>query len=326
MLSKNQRMNENQQAHATRVVEFVQMRATLQLCTYNRARMLERVLEACFEQTVSSESYEVVLVNDGSTDDTMATIERARAHAACRFEVIDQSNAGLAKARNAGISRANGERIIFIDDDVLPLPNFVGEHLRSHDARPLAIVRGGAINVEDFDDLPPPIWSIGNYSGNFFWTTNVSLPLATMRAIGGFNEEFSEYGWEDIDVGLRLRFGGVKATFNPKALVYHCKPRPRSCNVEKMIAQARAQARTAVQLAKIHPHWRTYLATGLNPAQRKLHDWMRGIKSAQKYRKLLGDSHVDRALNDRELRAAQALATRAYFDEMEKTLHSSAAQ
>ncbi len=106
-----------------------------------------------------------------------------------------------------------GERIIFIDDDVLPLPNFVEEHLRGADRHRSAIVRGGAIEVNDLDDLPPPIWSIRNYSGNYFWTTNVSVPLATIRAIGGFDESFSEYGWEDIDVGLALalrrRSGGL---------------------------------------------------------------------------------------------------------------------
>ena len=259
-------------------------------------------------------------MNDGSTDDTLAVIERARARATCRFEVINQVNSGLAKGRNAGIARATGERIIFIDDDVLPLPNFVEEHLRSHDRTPQAIVRGGAINVESFDVLPVPIWSIKHYSGNFFWTTNVSVPLATIRAIGGFNENFSEYGWEDIDVGLRLRFGGVRAVFNPRALVYHYKPRPRSGNVEKMIAQARAQARTAVQLAAIHPHWRTYLATGINPLQRS---WarLRGVgRNASRLRAHIGDLSSDRALSNRELRAAQALAGIAYFEELEKSL------
>jgi len=296
------------------------VRATIQLCTYNRATLLERVLDACFEQTIDPREYEVVLVNDGSSDATPEVIARARTRAACRFEVINQANSGLAKGRNAGIARATGERIIFIDDDVLPLPNFVEEHLRSHETSPTAIVRGGAIDVENFDDLPPPVWSVRHYSGNFFWTTNVSVPLATIRAIGGFNESFSEYGWEDIDVGLRLRFGGVRAVFNSRALVYHYKPRPRSGNVEKMIAQARAQARTAVQLAALHPHWRTSLATGINPVQRTWH-LLRGGETAElKQRARVGDLSTDRALSNRELRAARALAAAAYFEELEQSL------
>ncbi len=298
------------------------MRATIQLCTYNRSELLERVLDACFEQTVPDDAYEVVLVNDGSTDGTAATIERAGARAACGFTVVSQPNSGLAKARNAGIARATGERIVFIDDDVLVLPNFVEEHLRSHASHPQSIVRGGAIEVESFDDLPPPVWSIRNYSGNYFWTTNVSVPLATMRAIGGFDESFSEYGWEDIDVGLRLRRAGVKAAFNPKALAYHFKPRPRSGGVERMVRQARAQARTAVRLAKLHPHWRTYLATGINPLQRRFHEVTRGLHFAGRFRARIGDVTSDRQLSDRELRAARGLAAEAYFEELERALQS----
>lgn len=296
------------------------MRATIQLCTYNRAALLERVLDACFEQTVPDEAYEVVLVNDGSTDATPAAIERAAARARCRFTVVNQPNAGLAAGRNAGIARATGERIVFIDDDVLVLPNFVAEHLRSHGARPSAIVRGGAIEVESFDDLPPPVWSPRHYSGNFFWTTNVSVPLAAIRDAGGFDESFSEYGWEDIDVGLRLRARGVTAVFNPKALVYHFKPRPRRREVERMLRQARAQARTAVTLVRKHPSWRAYLATGINPLQRSFHQVTRGLRLAHRLGRRLGDLTADRALSARELRAARRLAGEAYFEELERAL------
>ncbi len=100
------------------------MRATIQLCTYNRAQLLERVLDACFEQTVPPDTYEVVLVNDGSTDRTPEVIARAQQRATCPFTVINQPNSGLAKGRNAGIARASGERIIFIDDDVLAAAEF----------------------------------------------------------------------------------------------------------------------------------------------------------------------------------------------------------
>jgi glycosyltransferase involved in cell wall biosynthesis len=298
------------------------MRATIQLCTFNRAALLQRVLDACFEQTVDADAYEVVLVNDGSTDATRDVIERAQQRANCRFEVIHQANSGLAKARNAGIARATGERIVFIDDDVLPLPIFVAEHLRSHREHPQAIVRGGAINVESFDDLPPPLWSLRHYSGNYFWTTNVSVPLSTMRAIGGFNESFSEYGWEDIDVGLRLRFAGVNAVFNPRALVYHYKPRLRTTNVDGMLRQSRAQARTAVVLLGLHRHWRTALATGINTPQRGWHALLRLTGHAQRARAALGDITGDRTLSSRERRAARALAQAAYFEELETALRA----
>jgi glycosyltransferase involved in cell wall biosynthesis len=298
------------------------MQATIQLCTYNRAALLARVLDACFDQTVEEDAYEIVLVDDGSTDETADVIERARQRATCALTVTRQPNSGLARARNTGIAQACGERIVFIDDDVLPLPNFVEEHLRAGKRHPHAIVRGGAIEVENLDDLPPPIWSIKNYSGNYFWTTNVSVPLATIRAIGGFDESFSEYGWEDIDVGLRLRSSSVRAVFHPSALVYHFKPRPRAGGVERMIAQARAQARTAVRLVRRHPHWRAYLATGINPVQRSLHRVLRGLHFQNRFRRRLAALPDERELRPEELRAARALANDAYFDELERALRS----
>ena len=294
------------------------MQVTLQLCTFNRAALLARVLDACFEQTVDPVRYEVVLVNDGSTDETAAVIARAKERAGCEFTVIDQPNSGLAKGRNAGIARARGERIIFIDDDVLPLPDFVEEHLRSHARSPASIVRGGAINVENFDELPPAVWRLKDYSGNFFWTTNVSVPLAAIRAIGGFNETFAEYGWEDIDVGLRLRAAGVRAVFNRHALVYHYKPRPDGAAVDRMLRQARAQARTAVQLAAIHPHWRVYAATGDNALQRTYHRWTRALGMPERYRRRLEAADVDRPLDGARLRAARLLAAESYFEELER--------
>ena len=293
--------------------------ATIQLCTYNRAALLERVLEACFDQTVPDDSYEVVLVDDGSSDETPAVIQRARLDAPCTFTVVSQENRGLAGARNAGIARATGERIIFIDDDVLVLPNFVAEHLRSHALSREAIVRGGAIEVESLDELPPPVWSIKNYSGNYFWTTNVSAPLATIRAIGGFDESFSEYGWEDIDVGLRLRARGVKAVFNPRALVYHFKPPLRASSIEAMVRQARAKARTAVALARLHPHWRAYLATGINPPQRGFAAWRRRLGLADRLRSRLANLG-ERDLTPREARLARSLANEVYFEEIERAL------
>jgi glycosyltransferase involved in cell wall biosynthesis len=292
-------------------------RATIQLCTYNRAHLLGRVLDGCFEQTAPAGAYEVVLVNDGSTDDTAAVIAAAARRATCSFTVVHQANGGLARGRNAGIARARGERIIFIDDDILPTPVFVAEHLRAHERRPDAIVRGAVINTESFERLPTPTWTLANYSANFFWTSNVSVPLQTLKRVGNFTESFREYGWEDIELGLRLRAAGVKGVFNRFAVAFHYKPRPAAGAVDGMLRQARAQARTAVRLRELHPSWRVVLATGDDPLRRGFHRALRALGTVRGLERRVGDRAAGRTLLDPELTAARALAREAYYAELD---------
>ena len=294
------------------------MRATIQLCTYNRAHLLGRVLAACFEQQgVPFDAFEVVLVNDGSRDETPAVIASAAAGATCAFTVIDQANAGLARARNAGIARSSGERLIFIDDDVLVTPAFVCEHLRSHERVPRGIVRGAAISTESFDLLPPPMWTPAHYSGNFFWTTNVSVARSQLDAVGHFTESFREYGWEDIELGLRLRFAATASVFNPRALAYHYKPALRTEDVARTLAQTRAQARTAHELARLHPHWRTVLATGDYRAARAAHRLEVALGAPARAQRRLRDVEPERELRPAERRALRTLARAAYYAELE---------
>jgi glycosyltransferase involved in cell wall biosynthesis len=256
-------------------------------------------------------------VNDGSRDDTPAVIERARALATCRFTVIHQPNAGLAKARNAGIAQACGERIAFIDDDVLPTPLFAAEHLRSDERHGDVVVRGAVINTESFDKLPVPVWSPRNYSANWFWTSNVSVRRARLDAVGGrFDESFSEYGWEDIELGLRLREIGTKAVFNRRAVAFHWKPRPKGTNVAGMLNQVRAQARTAVRLQRLHPGWRVALAIGDTVPQRALGDALRKSPLLRPLERLAGAERPDERLSLPRLAAARLLASAAYYDEL----------
>lgn len=298
----------------------VRVKLSIQLCTYNRAHLLGRVLEACFDQTLAADRYEVVLVNDGSSDDTPAVIERARAIATCGFTVVNQPNGRLAKARNAGIARCTGERIAFIDDDVLPTPVFAAEHVKSDARHGDVVVRGAAINVESFDALPTPVWSLKNYSANWFWTTNVSVRRSRLDAAGGrFDESFSEYGWEDIELGLRLRAIGTKAVFNRLAVVFHYKPRPTGTNVAGMLRQVRAQARTAVRLERLHPSWRVALAIGDTAPQRLLGDALRKSGLAARLERVVGGAQAgDEQLSAPKLAAARLLASAAYYDELER--------
>jgi glycosyltransferase involved in cell wall biosynthesis len=295
----------------------VNIKLTIQLCTYNRAPLLARVLEACFDQTLAPDQYEVVLVDDGSRDDTSAVIERAKALATCAFTAIRQPNGGLANARNTGIAAACGERIAFIDDDVLPTPVFAAEHLRSDERHGDVVVRGAVINTESFDALPPPLWGLRNYSANWFWTSNVSVRRERLERIGGrFDESFSEYGWEDIELGLRLRAIGTKAVFNKYAVAFHYKPRPKGTNVAGMLRQVRAQARTAVRLEQLHPGWRVALAIGDTAPQRLLGDAFRRSPLVGRLERIVGTSEAEERLSAVRLAAARLLASAAYYDEL----------
>ena len=297
-------------------------RLSIQLCTYDRAHLLERVLEACFDQTLARDEYEVVLVDDGSRDDTPAVVERAQRVATCRFTAVRQPNGGLAKARNAGIARCTGTRIAFIDDDVLPTPVFAAEHLASDQRYGDVVVRGAAINTESFDALPPPVWRLRNYSANWFWTTNVSVRRSRLDAAGGrFDESFSEYGWEDIELGLRLRAIGTKAVFNRRAVVFHYKPRATARNVDGMLRQVRAQARTAVRLERLHPTWRVALAIGDTLPQRLLGDALRRSPLLPGLERTL-QANGDGALTRGRLFAARLLANAAYYDELARAKRS----
>ena len=151
----------------------------------------------------------------------MLEARAARARPARSSSYAKPTRALPAPATPASRAR-RGERIIFIDDDVLPLPKFVdGAPAVARERRPRAIVRGGAINVDDLDDLPPPIWSIKDYSGNYFWTTNVSAPLADDPRAGGFNGRLRSTAGRTSTSAFACAHRGVRAVFNPKALVYH---------------------------------------------------------------------------------------------------------
>ncbi|MGH7660631.1 MAG: glycosyltransferase, partial [Vulcanimicrobiaceae bacterium] len=226
-------------------------------------------------------------------------------------------NWGLARARNAGIAACRGERIVFIDDDVLPMPNFVEEHLRAAKRGHDLVVRGGVIEVESFDRLPPPFWTFRNYSANWFWTSNVSVSrrsLDEVRLGDGiwFDEEFSEYGWEDIELGLRLRESGVRGVFNKDAIAFHYKPKSAGKrNVEDVLLQKRAQARTARVLTRRHPGWRVRLATGDNLVQRGMHRLSRALQLQRGWNAALDNPKFHRI-------ALAALASDAYFDELDR--------
>jgi len=199
--------------------------------TYERCAGLQRLLLSLVEQTVAPDCFEVVVVNDGSrdgTDQMLATIQTPY-----RLRVVEQANAGPAAARNVGVQCAEGRLIVFLDDDVVPLPELLAAHIEAHgDADDLVVV--GPMSPPP--DGSRPVWirweerqllkqyeamRIGLFActPRQFYTGNASVPRERLLAAGGFDDRFKRA--EDVELAFRLWALGARFLFEPRADVLH---------------------------------------------------------------------------------------------------------
>ncbi|OAN45262.1 glycosyl transferase [Chloroflexus islandicus] len=199
--------------------------------TYNRLARLQRVLAALAVQTYAPDRFEVVIVSDGSTDGTAAYCQQA--HMPFRLNFIQQANAGPAAARNRGVAAARGELVLFLDDDVVPAPNLIAEHLRLHEERANRVVLGPMLTPPDACLSPWVAWEQAMLEKQYramtsgvwpatarqFYTGNTSLARQLVMAAGGFDERFRRA--EDIELAYRLSKLGVEFVFAPQAAGYH---------------------------------------------------------------------------------------------------------
>jgi len=100
------------------------------ICTYNRADLLNMSLESLTRQTLSKDKFEVILIDDGSSDHTKDV--SSAFHSVLPLKYFYQNNAGLASARNHGIFAARGEILLFLDDDDIATPSLIEEHMKTH--------------------------------------------------------------------------------------------------------------------------------------------------------------------------------------------------
>jgi GT2 family glycosyltransferase len=202
------------------------------LPTYNRIDRLKRVLAALEAQTYARSDFEVVVVSDGSrdgTDDYLRTLQTP-----LRLTPVFQNNQGVAVARNTGLARAGGEIALFIDDDVVPAPDLIAEHLRLHGEHDAAIVvLGPMLTPPDFKMQPWARWEQAMLNKQYrdilagrwepvarqFYTGNTSLLRRHVLDAGGFDPAFRRA--EDVELAYRLAQRGLRFVFNPRAVGYH---------------------------------------------------------------------------------------------------------
>ncbi len=199
--------------------------------TFNRRARLGRVLSALTGQSLGPQVFEVVVVDDGSTDGTSEWL--AAQHFPFQLVTKRQENAGPAVARNTGVLAASGELVVFLDDDVVPEPRLLEEHLQSHEREQQDLAVIGPLGSLPHYDLPWVAWeqakveeqysamSRGEFAPTFrqFWTGNASVARHQLVDAGLFNPAFLRA--EDVELGLRLHQRGVAFRFNADAMGYH---------------------------------------------------------------------------------------------------------
>jgi glycosyltransferase involved in cell wall biosynthesis len=256
------------------------MKISVVIATRNRAALLAGALASLRAQAGAPE-IEIIVVDNGSTDDTRAVALGHGAH------VVFEAQPNRALARNAGVAVASGEIVLFIDDDVVLPPYFVAAHARAHDAVIFPhVVTGPIINVPSAEVRPVPTFLNG--SNAFFCTCNASVARNALNAVGGFDPAFDKYGWEDTELGARLRAFDVRRTFVWEAYLWHIKP-PSTETLGYALEKTIEKARMAAKFVRKDPSSRAKLATGayaLNRlrahvfAPRAAQPWLAGVATS----------------------------------------------
>jgi glycosyltransferase involved in cell wall biosynthesis len=232
--------------------------ASVVVPTYNRAELLGYTLDSLARQDLPADQYEVLVVDDGSSDHTAEVMRGRQDRMRVRYFFQEDQGFRVAAARNVGISHAGGDVCVFVDSGVLLHSGSLRAHLDSHQSTeaPAAVcgyvycfnqdnedareIRA-AVNVGDPDASVRMLRRSGqwpDYRESFYarhehhfhelpapwflyWTCNASARTKQLRAVGMFDEAFRCWGGEDIDLGYRLHKDGARFVVNRQAAALH---------------------------------------------------------------------------------------------------------
>lgn len=230
--------------------------------TYNRLPILEKCLRAMERQQYDAagliQGYEIVVVDDGSTDGTVAWLQE---HAAefPHVRLFEQNHLGPAAARNLGVEKATGDTIVFIDSDLVVLDDFLHHHAvglltgQKKLGSDRIFTYGRVINTCNFDDPTAEPFKVTDYSRAYFATGNVAIARHWLIQAGLFDTQFTLYGWEDLELGVRLKNLGLTLEKVPEAVGYHWHPPFSLDQVPNLINKEIERGRMGVVFYQKHP-------------------------------------------------------------------------
>jgi glycosyltransferase involved in cell wall biosynthesis len=242
--------------------------ASVVIPVYNRKQILKKVLNSLFVQDFPDEQFEIIVIDDGSTDGSgemvMSMVDSMPEHKR-HLRYCWQERKGPAVARNQGIRMARGRLVIFIDSDLIVCPEFVRIHVNAH-TEDNFIVHGPVIHTTDLDNPTSARYKITDIARAFFATGNVSIKKDALVQAGLFDEDFKEYGWEDLEIGIRLRRLNMVAVRCPEAKGYHYKPKLTLQHLGALKQRERERGHTAILFYRKHPTFKVKMMILLTPA------------------------------------------------------------
>ena len=212
---------------------------TVVIPTYNRRDALQQCLEHLEAQT--RKDFEVVIVDDGSTDDTAAWVQNYVRLTPLSVRYVSQQNRGPARARNFAISLVQSPITVLIGDDIFATPHFTAEHMQLHEQQPdMAVVGVGLTRWAEMGQTVTPFMRWLDTDGmqfnygelvagkapdwTHFYTSNLSVKTELLRRFS-FDESFPYAAMEDIEVAARIEAQhGLTMVFLPEAVAYHLHP------------------------------------------------------------------------------------------------------
>ena len=239
--------------------------------TRDRRAVLERTLDDLARQAKSDfgGQLEVVVVDDGSTDDTPSFLDQARPRLTdSGLELIAlppaPSGHGPATARNRGISRARGERILLLGDDTRPTPGALAEHLRMAERHGEEVGVQGRIDWDPEIELTDVMRFLAPEGPQFYfkhlrdgeaipWSAVLGSNFSAPRRFfldEPFDERFRHAAFEDTELAWRWARRGRRAIYAERAVCLHRHPYPR---LEPFLAKQRVAGRAARRGVLAHP-------------------------------------------------------------------------
>lgn len=224
------------------------MKISAIICTYNREKYLPLLFESIEKQSLSEKDFEVVIINNNSTDNTEVIcygfIEK---NPDMVIKYIVEDKQGLSYARNRGIAESTGGILTFLDDDAFLSDSFMETVLRNFEKNPDVYCIGGKIHLH-YEDKPP-VW-VSKYMAEMFGFydpgskpfvyrnrkfprgSNMSFRKSVFDKVGLFNTKLGRTGEnmlaaEEKELFFRIYRMGLKSVYLPQALVYHRVPASR---------------------------------------------------------------------------------------------------